>query len=131
MFTKQGYTFLHSTNPSFQVLYYLQPYDLLRLARTSQDFRSLLMSRSSAFLWRQARANADVQTPDLPVDMSEPVYAHLLFHNFCHVCCIYRDCSPTDSKSLQFCLTTRCEKAIWEYRVRCCRKCFPTRQVKF
>ncbi|KAE9394651.1 hypothetical protein BT96DRAFT_886430 [Gymnopus androsaceus JB14] len=98
----------------FEVLYYLQPYDLLRLARTSQDFRSLLMSRSSAFLWRQARANADVQTPDLPVNMSEPVYAHLLFHNFCH-----------------FCLTTRCEKAIWEYRVRCCRKCFPTRFIPY
>ncbi|KAF9072090.1 hypothetical protein BDP27DRAFT_1418445 [Rhodocollybia butyracea] len=70
----------------FEVFSYLLPYDLLRLARSNQAFRNLLMSLSSAFLWRRARANVDSNMPELPSDLSEPAYANLVFTTKCYVC---------------------------------------------
>ncbi|KAF5379650.1 hypothetical protein D9757_009232 [Collybiopsis confluens] len=67
----------------FEILYHLQPYDLLRLSRTSKGFRNVLMHNSSQFLWRQARANVEPIVPALPFDLSEPAYAHLLFYTYC------------------------------------------------
>ena len=66
----------------------MEPLDLLNLARTSKDFRHLLMSKSSAAFWKAARKNVD-GLPDCPPFMSEPAYANLLFCAFCHVCGAY------------------------------------------
>ncbi|KIK52341.1 hypothetical protein GYMLUDRAFT_49959 [Collybiopsis luxurians FD-317 M1] len=95
----------------FEILYHLQPYDLLRLARTSHAFRGLLMHKTSAFLWRQARVNVEPTLPALPFDLTEPAYAHMLFHHYCTFC------------------EKRCEKAMWECRVRCCKKCFKNKFI--
>ena len=67
-----------------QIFYYLAPGDLLRLARTSNDLRGILMSKSSEIIWRAARRNVE-DLPPLPLDLNEPQYAHLLFESYCHV----------------------------------------------
>ncbi|KAF9804692.1 hypothetical protein IEO21_09281 [Rhodonia placenta] len=68
-----------------EVLGHLQPRDLLHLARTSKAFRTFLMSRSSAFLWRASRRNVE-GLPDCPTHLSEPAYANLAFTSYCFVC---------------------------------------------
>ncbi|KAJ3834026.1 hypothetical protein F5878DRAFT_378873 [Lentinula raphanica] len=94
----------------FEILQYLEPSDLLKLAWVNKDFRSLLMSRPSTFLWRRARINAD-DMPEPAFDMSEPSHARLIFVNHCSYC------------------QTRCEKIIWECRIRCCKKCMRVRFI--
>ncbi|KAF5318151.1 hypothetical protein D9619_012281 [Psilocybe cf. subviscida] len=60
----------------------LSPGDLLNLAQTSKDLRRILMSRSSASTWKEAREN-DLELPDCPPDLSEPQYANLCFGKYC------------------------------------------------
>lgn len=62
----------------------MHPRDLLNLARTSKDFRALLMSRDSALFWKAAREQVP-GLPECPAFLSEPQYANLLFSSFCNV----------------------------------------------
>lgn len=71
-----------------QTFAYLEPLDMLTLARLSKDFRALFMSRSSLSIWRRVLKD----TPDLPLcpqDLSEPQYASLMFDRHCMVCPCY------------------------------------------
>ncbi|KAI0082828.1 hypothetical protein K474DRAFT_32293 [Panus rudis PR-1116 ss-1] len=70
----------------FEIFGHLQPLDLLRLARSTKSFRNLLMSRTSAFIWKEARNNVEHDFPECPEDMSEPRYASFVFENFCEHC---------------------------------------------
>ncbi|KAJ7586777.1 hypothetical protein C8J56DRAFT_945546 [Mycena floridula] len=91
----------------FEAFSYLEPVDIMRLSRTSKDLRTLLMTRSSAFVWRQARANVDI--PGLPEPLpstSEPEYANLIPNDVCH-----------------HCNSPRKYEIIWSCRIRCCKKC--------
>lgn len=63
---------------------YLHPKDLLTLARSSKDLRSLFLSRTTLFLWKAARSNVP-DMPPCPEDMSEPAYASLMFDTHCSV----------------------------------------------
>ncbi|KAK7449739.1 hypothetical protein VKT23_013214 [Stygiomarasmius scandens] len=56
---------------TIEVFRYLEPLDILRLARTSRALRCILMSRSSEDIWRAARANVE-GLPPLPLDLNEP-----------------------------------------------------------
>ncbi|KAF9071236.1 hypothetical protein BDP27DRAFT_536276 [Rhodocollybia butyracea] len=67
----------------FEIFCYLEPGDLLRLARTSRDLRGILMSKTSGNIWYTARGNVK-DLPPLPKDLNEPQYAHLLFESYCH-----------------------------------------------
>ena len=68
-----------------QIFSYLEPLDLLHLARTNKTFRLMLMSKRVARLsWVQARANV-IGVPQCPEDFSEPAFADLLFDDYCHV----------------------------------------------
>ena len=60
------------------------PLDLLRLARTTKDFRNLLMSRSSISLWKDVLRNIP-GLPECPPWMSEPAWVNLVFYPHCHV----------------------------------------------
>ncbi|KAJ7756437.1 hypothetical protein DFH07DRAFT_959085 [Mycena maculata] len=42
----------------FEIFGHLDPKDLLNLARTTKEIRGILMSRSTAFVWKEARTNA-------------------------------------------------------------------------
>lgn len=60
------------------------PYDVLKLARTTKDFRSLLLNRSSSSIWKAAFSNFP-GLPDCPPGMSEPAWANLVFSPRCSV----------------------------------------------
>ncbi|KAI0725253.1 hypothetical protein C8Q72DRAFT_785851, partial [Fomitopsis betulina] len=83
----------------------LEPRDLLNLARTTKPFRKLLISRSSATLWRAARANVP-GLPDCPPHLSEPAYADLCFSSLCHNC-----------------LKPGIQNVLWELSKRYCAPC--------
>ncbi|CAL1694456.1 unnamed protein product [Somion occarium] len=89
----------------FEVFSYMQPMDLLNLARTNRPFRDLLMSRTSAQFWKAARRNVD-GLPDCPPDLNEPAYANLCFDAHCHNC-----------------MKTNIQNVIWEFRTRYCSDC--------
>lgn len=69
---------------STQILSHLNPVDLLSLARSTRDFRTLLMSKDSAFIWSAARGNI-IGLPPCPTFLSEPAYANLVFNPDCYV----------------------------------------------
>lgn len=63
---------------------YLEPLDLVALARTSKLFRDFLVSEKSVQFWNAARRNVD-PLPERPEAMSEPAFISLLFSAHCHV----------------------------------------------
>ncbi|KIK59138.1 hypothetical protein GYMLUDRAFT_44894 [Collybiopsis luxurians FD-317 M1] len=88
-----------------EIFCYLDPGDLLRLARTTKDLRGILMSRSSESVWRTAREGVE-GLPYRPDDLNEPQYAHLLYQSYCHIC----GHKP-------------CDSVFWSFRMRCCKNC--------
>ncbi|KAJ2927089.1 hypothetical protein H1R20_g10020, partial [Candolleomyces eurysporus] len=68
-----------------EVLSYLSPLDLLRLARTTKALRAFLMSKSSSAIWKSSLAAIE-GLPPCPEDLSEPQYANLMCWDHCHVC---------------------------------------------
>ncbi|KIM87996.1 hypothetical protein PILCRDRAFT_814671 [Piloderma croceum F 1598] len=94
----------------YEILSRCSPLDLLRLARTTKAFRTLLMSRSSIAIWRSARElSSDRQVvgiPECPPYLSEPAYANLAFDAHCHSC-----------------LANNIHEIMWEFRKRYCTKC--------
>ncbi|OJA11870.1 hypothetical protein AZE42_03262 [Rhizopogon vesiculosus] len=69
----------------FEIFGHLNPLDILRLARTTKQFRRVLMHRSSMSVWKAARENVP-NMPDCPVFWTEPHYANLAFDPHCHEC---------------------------------------------
>lgn len=91
-------------NDFLQIFSYLEPFDLLRMSRTTKDLRQLLMSKSTAFVWERARLGMD-GLPHMFDDLNEVQYANLLFDTHCHVC----TCTYTLLKS-----TTDLLQALWQ-----------------
>jgi hypothetical protein len=73
---------------SLKIFCALNPYDLLRLGRTTKALRSVVMSRSARSVWMRSFRNID-GLPSCPDDMTEPAWAHLAFEPVCDVCCAY------------------------------------------
>lgn len=88
----------------FEIFGQLSPYDLLRLARSSKDFRRVLMHRSSLTVWKMAREISG--TPECPEGVSEPSWANLAYYPHCH-----------------YCQTSSVRNVEWRFRVRICTKC--------
>ncbi|KAF9075689.1 hypothetical protein BDP27DRAFT_1314336 [Rhodocollybia butyracea] len=89
-----------------EIFCYLEPGDLLRLARTTKELRGILMSKTSESIWRTARENVE-GLPPRPNDLNEPQYAHLCYESYCHVC-NHRG---------------RCDTVLWTFRMRACKAC--------
>ncbi|KZT08431.1 uncharacterized protein LAESUDRAFT_723952 [Laetiporus sulphureus 93-53] len=89
----------------FEIFCHLHPRDLLNLARTDKSFRSTLMSRNAAPLWKAARLNVE-GLPDCPAHLSEPAYANLVFFVHCHNC-----------------LKSNIPTILWEFSARLCSGC--------
>ncbi|KAJ3770833.1 hypothetical protein FB446DRAFT_136038 [Lentinula raphanica] len=89
-----------------EIFCYLEPRDLLRLARTTKDLRAILMSKSSVNIWRTVLGNVE-GLPPCPTDLNEPQFANLLFEPYCHVCM----------------RSAHCDNILWNIRVRSCQKC--------
>lgn len=66
-----------------EVVSYLDPLDLLRLAKVSADLYLVLTSPTSNALWKAARRTVDCPAP--VTGLSELALADLLYVNKCHV----------------------------------------------
>ncbi|KAG6873374.1 hypothetical protein C0995_016483 [Termitomyces sp. Mi166 len=65
-----------SDSLALQIFLQLDPIDILNLSRVSKPLRNILMRRSAAYIWKNARARIP-GLPECPVDMSEPAYTNL------------------------------------------------------
>ncbi|KIJ66542.1 hypothetical protein HYDPIDRAFT_26881 [Hydnomerulius pinastri MD-312] len=92
----------------FEIFGHLDPLDVLYLARTTKEFRRVLMHRSATSVWKSARTHIP-GLPPCPDDMSEPAYANLCFSMHCHNC-----------------LTINVKNVYWSTRVRYCTTCTKT-----
>ncbi|KAJ8520530.1 hypothetical protein ONZ45_g2683 [Pleurotus djamor] len=96
----------------FEIFGFLTPFDLLRLARTTKDFRSFIMKRSSISLWKTVFGNTS-DIPDQPEGVSEPAWANFVFTNHCFEC-----------------LSPRASHTLAAHCVRYCKRCI-TNKVYF
>ncbi|KAF8602457.1 hypothetical protein BDV93DRAFT_194019 [Ceratobasidium sp. AG-I] len=92
---------------------FIQPGDLLALARCCKGLRETLMDSSTAHVWHSAESNVD-ELPRRPEDMSGPQYAALLFTKLCTSCG-----KSTSARANPF------------LRVRLCSNCRKIRLVNF
>ncbi|KAK0474177.1 hypothetical protein IW261DRAFT_567902 [Armillaria novae-zelandiae] len=97
-----------------EIFSYLDPVDLLRLARTTRQFTKFLLSPSidSIRLWRIARAR--IFGPVDLLGISEPRYADLVFERHCNYCAL-------DTSS----------EIVWRAFKRACRTCMLKLHVDF
>ncbi|KAG9008193.1 hypothetical protein FRB93_006761 [Tulasnella sp. JGI-2019a] len=93
-----------------EIFRWLQPIDLLQLARSTRTLRNHLMSKVSLSLWKSSRRNVLGGAPECPEYMSEPAFAQLLFSDECFVC----------GKKTNW--------MFWEVKMRCCNECFSGRK---
>ncbi|RPD73471.1 hypothetical protein L226DRAFT_613986 [Lentinus tigrinus ALCF2SS1-7] len=97
----------------FEIISHLEPKDILQLSRVSKELRSMLRSPTSRHVWVTARKNVEPALPEPPEDMSEPLYAFLVFERFC-----------------QGCGHGRAQNADYALRVRLCGNCWRTDTAK-
>ncbi|KAF5372841.1 hypothetical protein D9758_001473 [Tetrapyrgos nigripes] len=103
----------------FEIFMYLEPLDILSLSRTSKDLRNLLTSKSSEYIWRAARENAE-DLPPPPSDMNEMQYANIVR------LAIPSSHSSLDAEhhlSLKVCNYHSCDNVFWAIKMRACKKC--------
>ncbi|KAG7450036.1 uncharacterized protein BT62DRAFT_1002371 [Guyanagaster necrorhizus] len=67
-----------------EIFGHLLPYDILRLARSTRNFRRLIMHPSSLSCWGASLANV-LDLPDPFPGMTEPAWVNLVFNPQCHV----------------------------------------------
>ncbi|KAF8559431.1 hypothetical protein OG21DRAFT_1403350, partial [Imleria badia] len=68
-----------------QVFQYLEPVDVLCLARTTKRLRAFLLNRhKSLHIWKAAFDNVP-DLPPCPDHLSAPAYTHIAFVPVCHV----------------------------------------------
>ncbi|KAJ6502644.1 hypothetical protein DFH09DRAFT_296401 [Mycena vulgaris] len=91
----------------FEIFGNLHPLDVLRLSRTSKEFRNLLMHKSSITIWRSSLNNVPNLPPCAP-GMTEPQWISLVFDSTCHVC------------------QKIARKVDWGLFIRICTKCAKT-----
>ncbi|KAK0463460.1 uncharacterized protein EV420DRAFT_1638396 [Desarmillaria tabescens] len=89
----------------YEIYAHLHPLDLLHLARSTKAFRTILMSKSSLFVWKVARISESL--PDPRPGFSEPVWVNLLYEAICHIC------NKNISRTIDF-----------EFGARLCSKCY-------
>ncbi|KAJ8520509.1 hypothetical protein ONZ45_g2690 [Pleurotus djamor] len=98
----------------FEIFGFLTPLDVLRLARTTKDFRSVLMKRSAISLWKTVFDNVP-GTPEKPEDICEPAWANFLFTNHCYQCFSPRPSHTFGGHYVRFCKRCATDK---EFDVR-------------
>ncbi|KAG8690885.1 hypothetical protein FRC08_010320 [Ceratobasidium sp. 394] len=67
-----------------QVVLYLDPLDLIHLARVNRSVRKVLMHKSASSMWRACIENAGL--PVCPRELSEPRYVSILHLPICSAC---------------------------------------------
>lgn len=100
---------------------YLEPQDLLNMARSARSLRNLLMSKDSKRIWRISREASEI--PDCPEDLSEPQYADLLFGIGCYVRIVPMHISFLLMIIFQYCGRARAHSLFFSLRIRLCGTC--------
>ncbi|KAK0222725.1 hypothetical protein EDD85DRAFT_253369 [Armillaria nabsnona] len=88
-----------------EIFGHLLPYDVLRLARLTKEFRKLLMHPSSRSCWRASLSNVP-NLPDPFPGMTEPTWVNLVFHPQCHFC-------PRTVHTVEWCFRKRLCNRCW------------------
>ncbi|KAF7347542.1 F-box domain-containing protein [Mycena venus] len=102
----------------FEILGHLHPLDVLRLSRTSKEFRELLMHKSSRPIWRSSLNNVQ-DMPPCPPNMTEPQWISLAFDSICQVC--HKIARKVDW-SLYIRVCSKCVKTSLAHRIDICTK---------
>ena len=105
-----------------QIFGHLRPFDLLRIARATKEFRRLLMKKSSRSVWKKTLESV-AGLPPPPAGMSEPQWVNLVFDPHCHVSRQINHCIKSNHVHGQFCFTTGVRNVEWQFRMRICSKC--------
>ncbi|VDB85131.1 unnamed protein product [Peniophora sp. CBMAI 1063] len=93
----------------YEIFGHLGPTDLLHLARTTKSFRTVLMSRQSAFLWKEVHEAVDeIDKFPCPEEMSLLKWINLVYGG---PYCDERGCSG------------RANKVLWGFYRRLCKSC--------
>ncbi|KAJ6469617.1 hypothetical protein C8R47DRAFT_1055373 [Mycena vitilis] len=104
----------------FEIFGHLQPLDVLRLSRTSKEFRTMLMHKSAISIWRSSLGNVVPELPHCPPHMNEPQWTSLVFDATCQVC-------QKIARKVEWRLYVRlCSKCAKSHLA--CRQVFPTAQ---
>ncbi|CAE7065040.1 unnamed protein product [Rhizoctonia solani] len=69
-----------------EIMSNLKPIDVLNLARTCKPFRSILMRRSSKYVWKRSADNLPYPLPPPPPWLNMPQYVSLVYTNNCMAC---------------------------------------------
>ncbi|KAH6919063.1 hypothetical protein BKA70DRAFT_40662 [Coprinopsis sp. MPI-PUGE-AT-0042] len=102
-----------------EIFKYLEPYDLLRLARTTRALRAILMRPYAKEIWHSSFATIQGPFPPCPDDLNEPQWANLMFSNHCHECGI----EPSGKRGTLF--------MFMEARTQLCAKCSQKKFLKW
>ncbi|RDX47722.1 hypothetical protein OH76DRAFT_709802 [Lentinus brumalis] len=86
----------------YMIIGWLHPLDVIHLSRSSRFFRTMLMSKNNALLWKAARQNVP-GLPDCPQVLAEPRYAAFLFDQYCFACGVERSTTVDYNLALRFC----------------------------
>ncbi|KAI5823533.1 hypothetical protein K523DRAFT_376815 [Schizophyllum commune Tattone D] len=70
----------------YEIFSNMHPLDLLHVSRTTKMLRSVLMSRSSAWIWKESCARAIPALPPVPADLDIPQFVRLAYDRTCHYC---------------------------------------------
>ncbi|KAL1678861.1 hypothetical protein EV122DRAFT_290098 [Schizophyllum commune] len=68
----------------YEIFSNMHPLDLLHVSRTTKMLRSVLMSRSSAWIWKESCARAIPALPPVPADLDIPQFVRLAYDRTCN-----------------------------------------------
>ncbi|KAL1660198.1 hypothetical protein GGF50DRAFT_63695, partial [Schizophyllum commune] len=90
----------------YEIFSNMHPLDLLHVSQTTKMLRSVLMSRSSAWIWKKSYARATPALPPVPADLNIPQFVRLAYNRTCH-----------------YCGASGARIVTWVIRAQACRKC--------
>ncbi|KAK7056954.1 hypothetical protein VNI00_002672 [Paramarasmius palmivorus] len=92
----------------YEIFSHLHPNDLLRLSWATKALREILMSRTSASVWKASREEIGFDDSMIPTfcDLNEPTLAKMLF---CPIC--------------TYCGTVKATQITWNAFSRVCKDC--------
>ncbi|KAG9103030.1 hypothetical protein FRC06_000431 [Ceratobasidium sp. 370] len=103
-----------------EITSYLDPPDILSLARTTKHFRTLLMQPAAKHIWSAAERNV-LGLPPCPEHIDEPAYAALVFGKLCS------ECGMSVSRRMDAVLGVKLCFKVWEQK----RKALLAKQQAF
>lgn len=96
---------------------------MLYLSRTSREWRSILLSKSSVWIWNRSLSTVPCDFPQCPSGLSHPAYVHFVFETGCQVRRLRHPITVIDLRMIQSCGKPRTKRSHYELHTRLCKKC--------